>query len=216
MSKIETLILGAIIAVLVPLTLFLLGWFISAALFLYKLILIPETAIPTVAFSGLGLGILLDIAFLKQWTQNLYLFDLRLLSLLYLFCAIVTLSFFMGVPIFNVGWGVIAGVYIGRRCRYLKMNVESFQRVVKKISQFTALVMSFTVIISGTIAISDPWTPANLQGMFNLGSFVITPEMIISLIVIGGPLLVIGQYWLTRFAALFAFNLGHSWPITTT
>jgi hypothetical protein len=216
MSKIETLILGAIIAVLVPLTLFLLGWFISAALFLYKLILIPETAIPTVAFSGLGLGILLDVAFLKQWTQNLYLFDLRLLSLLYLFYAIVTLAFFMGVPIFNVGLGVIAGVYIGRRCRCLKMNVESFQRAVKKISQFTALVMSFTAIISGAIAISDPWTPANLQGMLNLGSFVITPEMIISLIVIGVPLLVIGQYWLTRFAALFAFNLDHSWPITTT
>lgn len=216
MGKIETLILGVIIAVLVPLALFLAGWFISAALFLYEVVSIPETAIPIVAFSGLGLGILLDVACLKRWVRKAYCLNLRLVSLLYLFYAIVTLALFMGVPIVNVGLGVIAGVYVSRRCHHLGAKPEYFQQEVKKVSLFTAWVMGFIAIISGTIAISDPWTLANLQGMFNLESFVITREMIIGLVVIGVPLLVVLQYWLTKFAAIVAFNLNQHWPVTDT
>jgi hypothetical protein len=214
MGKIETLILRAIIAVMVPLTLFLAGWFISAALFLYEVISIPETAILIVAFCGLGLGILFDVACLKRWVRKAYCLNLRLLSLLYLFYAIVTLAFFMGVPIVNVGLGVIAGVYVGRRCHHLGAKPKHFQQEVKKVSLFTAWVMGFVAIISGAIAISDPWTPANLQGMFNITSFIITPEMIIGLVIVGAPLLVVLQYWLAKFAAIFAFNLNQHRPVT--
>ena len=66
--------------------------------------------------------------------------------------------------------------------------------------------MGLIAIISGAIAISDPWTAANLQGMFNLRAFTITPAMVVGVVIVGAPLLVVVQYWLARLAAIAAFR----------
>ncbi|MEW5958218.1 MAG: hypothetical protein AB1801_10870 [Chloroflexota bacterium] len=205
---IETIILGAIIGVTVPLTLLVAGWFISASLSMVRLLFFPESLIPVAAFGGLGLGIGLDVFFLKRWASQAHHFDLRLLSLLYLFYAPGLLAFFMGVPVFNLGLGVIAGMYIGWRCRRLEANEAQFQQQARQAGLFTAGVMGLIAVISGAIALNDPWTAANLQGMFNLRTFTITPALIAGLVISGAPLLVLAQYWLARLAAIVAF---HGW-----
>lgn len=153
------------------------------------------------------MGILFDVLFLKKWVKNVYNLDIRLLIFVYVFFSIVTLGLFMGVPVFNVVLGAIAGVYAGRRFRYLKADRGQFTKKVGKVSVFTSVVMFLICCFSACLALTDPYTPENLQGMLGL-DFTVTKGMVVGLIFIGGVFLVLLQYWLTEKAAMIAFKLG--------
>ncbi|NTU88741.1 MAG: hypothetical protein HGA54_02385 [Actinobacteria bacterium] len=190
-----TLIFGSVL----PILLFLAGWWSSIGL-------VPEHLIFVFASIGFGLGIVIDIVFLRKWLKDIYSINPIVLVLVFLFYSICTLGFFMGVPLFNLIPGAIAGIYMGRRLPHTATNAQDGERIIKDTGMTTAIVMLMICACSAFLALKDPMdTALNLEGMFNT-SFSITTEMLIAVIVIGGIFLVTFQYWLTKRAALRAYE----------
>jgi len=211
MSKTESIVAALFIALIVPAASFMLGWWGSASLFLFiwkgNPRFVPDYIIPKIAFTGLAIGILFDILFLKRWAKNVYNFGRRLLICVYVFFSIVTLGLFMGVPLFNSILGIIAGIYAGRRLRYLKVDRGQLREKVRKVSVFTSAMMFSVCCFSACLALADPHTPENLKKMLGI-QFEVTKGMVVALIFIGAILLVLLQYWLTKKAALISYQLG--------
>ena len=96
---------------------------------------------------------------------------------MYMFVSFVVFTVFMGVPIFNVVVGILGGVYLVKQ----KANKKTLKYY--RIFSFAILLLAF--IGSAVIALTDPYTSANLEGMFNL-SFQVTMLHIWLIVIIGG------------------------------
>lgn len=202
MNKVEILVTALIFGAVLPILLFLAGWWSSIGL-------VSDNLIFVIALIGLSLGIIIDILFLKKWLRNVYNTDLKLLIIIYLFYSVCTFGFFMGVPIFNLMIGIAAGVFVGRKSYFKKESINKAKCSIRKACNFTTAVIIIISLASAYFALKDPMdTARNLEGMLNIKSFSITTEMIIGIIIIGGFILALSQYWLTKKAALIAFNHG--------
>ena len=100
-----------------------------------------------------------------------------ILIALYVFVSFVVFTVFMGVPIFNILVG-IAG------CYYL-VNKKADEKTLKYYRIFSFVILLLVFVGSAYIALTDKYTVANLEGMFNL-SFHITILHIWMIILIGG------------------------------
>jgi len=103
-TKIESFIIGCILGAVPVMFCFVTAWFVSA-------VLLDEKVVPTVALSGLGVGMVIDIAFLKRWIKKAYQLSNKVLIAIYIFYSIGVLGFCMGVPILNFGLRILAGIY---------------------------------------------------------------------------------------------------------
>ncbi|HEY4759090.1 MAG TPA: hypothetical protein VIH42_00780 [Thermoguttaceae bacterium] len=200
MSNIESFILGLFLSLAVPACIFFPAWWLS---FLF----LPEKAIPITALSGLIIGVLLDVIFVKRWTKDAYSLNVLPLMLMYLLLSLIGFAICMGVPIFHPILGIFAGAYVGRKLYYLHADGDRLRRAGKFTAIFTTMVMLLICIFSATIALINPTTPSELQRMFNL-TFTVNWWMVSGLIIVGGFTLVGFQYWATKKAANVAFHLG--------
>jgi len=98
-------------------------------------------------------------------------------TVVYMLMSFFVFTVFMAVPIFNVGVGILGCYYLIKQ----KANNETLKYY--RIFSFVVLLLAF--IGSATFALIDEYTPANLEGMFNL-SFNITTLHIWLIILIGG------------------------------
>lgn len=200
MGKIEKNLTILIFGAVLPIFFFLAGWWGSIGR-------VSDDLIFSIAFIGLGMGIILDILFLKKWLVNVYGIDTKLLAVIYLFFSTCTFGFFMGVPVFNLLVGMMAGFFAGRKSYHKKENRFKAKANIREVSIFTAVVMLLTCISSAFFALRDTMdTARNLEGMLHLGAFSLTTSMLIGIIVIGGIVLVSVQYWLTKKAAIIAYS----------
>jgi Leu/Phe-tRNA-protein transferase len=77
--------------------------------------------------------------------------------------------FFMGVPVFNLAVGTLAGVFMGRSFYHEGMAEEQLQKASASLAHFSALVMALVAIASAYLATKDiPDTALNLRGMLKL------------------------------------------------
>ena len=183
MNKIETYLNGFVFGAVFPILLFLAGWWTS---FLFR---VPENRIFIFVLTGLASGLLIDVFLLKKWMKHIYDIDSKILMMIYMFYAVGFFGFFMGVPVFNIILGIFAGVHLGRKSRHFNLSEETVNKVIRSGSLFTALVMGLICIGSAYFALKDPYTAANLRGMFKI-HFEITHKMLLGLIVFGGVFLV--------------------------
>jgi uncharacterized Tic20 family protein len=116
----------------------------------------------------------------------------------------------MGVPVFNILMGPIAGWYIGRRMSIHRNDCDTFRRTLRNTNIFCLCVMLLICIVSATIALLDNSTAANLKGMLNL-YFEVTQVMIIWIIIVGGLFLLLCQYFLTRVTASKFYNVDYKY-----
>ncbi|PKM78180.1 MAG: hypothetical protein CVU90_03935 [Firmicutes bacterium HGW-Firmicutes-15] len=183
-----------------PILLFLSGWWLSIGL-------VPENKIFVIAILGFSIGILADLVLVWKKLTKIYEINIGLVIIIYLFYSICILGFFMGVPIFNLILGIIAGFFVGRRLKYSNLDNEEFNRSSRNTSIFTTAVILVISAISAFLALKDPLdTARNLQGMLGIQAFIITTPMIIVLIIVGGTTLAILQYCLTKFMAQIAYR----------
>ncbi len=112
----------------------------------------------------------------------------------YGFYAVGIYGFFMGVPIFNAGLALPAGIIVGHRLA--RSDPPSAARLTRRTCWFTTGVMTLACIASAALSLTDAYTAANLQGMLRLG-FEVTPAMILALIIVGGAGLLIAEWWMT-------------------
>ncbi|HPO04139.1 MAG TPA: hypothetical protein PLV37_01310 [Bacillota bacterium] len=196
MNRFDNVFGGILIGIIIPILTLCTFWWGSYLLDLY---------IQFWAIFGIILGIVIDIIFLSKLLRRFYYLSTISLALLYLFYSIGMFGFFMGVPIFNIVLGIIAGIYIGRRMKVRRQEKEVFQKSLRQTAGFSFVVLLIICLSSAFIAITDPYTGANLQGMLNL-SFEVTKPNILGVIIIGGALLLFIQNVLLMKAGKAAYR----------
>ena len=193
---VELLIAGASVAVVCPLVTFVVA--LCVALFLLR-----EEAVPGVALGGLAVGLLLAIVCMKPLVRRFYQLPTLVLILLYGFLSMVTLCIFMGVPVFQLGLGLTAGLYVGRKLRHARIDGPTTKIYIRRAAVFATAVLTGICALSASIAMLTD-TPGELQRMFN-PPFQVTWATVWAIILIGGVGLLAAQYWLATWAAWKAF-----------
>lgn len=154
---------------------------------------------------GIVLGIILDIFFIRKILSRFYNLGNYSLIALYMVYSVGIFGFFMGVPAFNVVLGASAGLYIGRKMRIKNQTMDVYNREIKKAGRFSSAVLLFICFCSAYLAVTDPYTGANLKGMLNL-SFEVTSPIIWLIIVIGGISLLLLQNFLLLASGRIAYK----------
>jgi hypothetical protein len=187
--KIEKVLLGLTIGAISPILGLLTGWWGGFAL-------LPEKSIPAAALAGLATGFIIDFIFLKKWIAGAYAADLKICMAVYTFFSFGMLGFFMGMPVFNVGLALPAGLYIGTRLARRGAGADEVNRLSRGTCIFTSSVMAVVCLISATIALAHPYTGSEIEGMLRL-PFAVTPLMLAAIIALGGTVLLLLQWGVT-------------------
>lgn len=186
MNKIEKTFLGLMLGAIFPLIGFLGGWWSTSQTFSNTWVLIA-------ALGGLALGLAVDGVILKKWVAGAFEMNPKLWMGIFFFYSICVFGFFMGVPVFNVALAVPAGLIMGRILAHHPLSTDAEKRLTLSTNLFTTGVMAFICASSAFLALRDPTTAANLEGMLRL-PFEVTQGMIITLIIVGGAAL-LGLHW---------------------
>ena len=144
MSKVEAVILGILFGA-VPILLCLL---LVVIIGLSANLITDETG-PYFGLAALGMGLVIDITFLKKWVAGAYRMSNAQLGVIYVFYSIGALGFGMGVPIFNFAVGITAGVYTARKMHHMQANGSERIRNIKKTALFTAVGLMAMCCLTG-------------------------------------------------------------------
>jgi hypothetical protein len=171
----------------------LVGWWGTAAV-------LPERGVMTAALGGFALGLAADVVFLRRAMALADKAPYWLWGAVYIFYAIGAFGFLMGVPVLVALLGLPAGLLVGGRLARAGATGKQLRHAARRASAFTTAVLAIACVASATIALLDPYTAENLEGMLGL-PFEVTTAMIVALIVIGGALL-LGVQWILTGAAV--------------
>jgi len=207
-NKTESIIVGSLVGLACPLSFLVLGWWITAALSMYDVILIGESGIAAAALTGFCMGILLDVFFLRMWIVNLYSISLKLMVPLYLFWSMAALALFMGLPFGNLVLGTLAGAYVGRKEYHAPASEEVFRKAARSVSILAGLVTSGEALPIGALGLKETMVVYNIRTVTGLEESVIAGPIGIGFLVIACMILFAVQFWCTRIAARFAFGIG--------
>ncbi len=198
MKTIVRIILFLVLAAIFPLIGFLAGWWLFFTILPDAWILIP-------VFIGLGLGVQVNFFFLKHWMKNAYQMNLWIWAAIYAFYTVGLFGFFMGVPVFNVLLGIPAGILMAGRLAAIKAEPVPVRKATLCTAWFTTGILGLVCLASAVLALSDPYTAGNLEGMLAL-PFEVTRTMIWALILIGGSGLLAGEWLLTFLMTKMTFS----------
>ncbi|MBN1119511.1 MAG: hypothetical protein JXJ17_00410 [Anaerolineae bacterium] len=190
MRRIETVAIGLIFGAVPVITCGLAGWWLIIPY-------VPERLIFVGLLAGFVTGIVIDVLFLKRWIRRAYSMRPIAWSGIYLFYSVGLFGMFMGVPIFNVGLAVPAGCFVGAYLANREAPPPEVKTAARRSSLVTTGILALICGASATVALIDPYTAGNLQGLLGL-PFHVTPMMIIGLILIGGSFLLALQWWITK------------------
>lgn len=198
MRKIEIATIGILFGAVPIIACFLAGWWISIPL-------VPESSIFLCALGGFLGGVLVDILFLKSCVRRAYSMKPLVWMIVYLFYSIGMFGFFMGVPVFNVALALPTGIFIGGWLAHSGADSTRMKKVARFSAVFTTIILGLICIASASIALASSSTAPDLQGMFSLTVHV-TRAMIIGIIVGGGIIILILQWWLTFISVEHAYK----------
>jgi hypothetical protein len=151
----ERLAITVALAALCPMGLFVLGWWTAGGLVLYEILPLSERAVAVAALASLGVGLVCNSLLLRRWVEGFYRVDWRWLVPAYLFGAAVAVAFMMGAPFFNIGWGMLAGVYVGRRQRHAAAGQAQLAQACTAVSYGTAAVTTLAALPIGWMALQE-------------------------------------------------------------
>ncbi len=200
MQRMENVIIGMLIGAVPLIACFLAGWWISIPF-------VSESRIFQYALTGLLLGTLIDVIFLRKWVRHTYTMKLWVWMGIYGFYAIVLFGFFMGFPVFHVLLAVPAGVFVGRWLTHRSVDPARMRKAAQHTAVFTTSILGLVCIASAAIALLDPSVAFDLQGMLGL-PFPVTPVMILGIILSGGTLLLAIGWWLTVESVKRVYQFG--------
>ena len=198
-ARLERLGIGLILGPVAPIVGFLGMWWVAYSF-------LPEKWISLGSIGGLLFGVLVDFIFLRRPINMAHQLDIKLWGVIYLFYSICIFGFFMGVPVFNLGLALPVGFIIGTRLASQNAIPTRVKNVARQTALFTTIVMFGICLASGFIALTDPYTAANLEGMLSL-NFQLTQTMIIVIILVGGLILLILQWYLVDIAIQKTFSV---------
>jgi hypothetical protein len=103
------------------------------------------------------------------------------------------------VPVLNLLPGVAGGIFMGGRLAAEGATREHTRVYATRTATLVTGILAIACTASAFLALRDPSTAANLEGMLKL-RFSITPVMLVALILGGGAVLLLLQWWLARGA----------------
>ena len=143
--------------------------------------------------------------FLKKWVRRAYQINNKMLAGIYLFYSVVALGLGMGVPILNFVLGIMAGVYAARRMRLTGADEQRRKQNFRKTAMFCAAVMALMCCLITLWAIAGRMIGARFETPYL--SFTFTVPIFIAVVLTGGAILVLLQYWLTTIATKVTIKL---------
>ena len=198
-QKIEKISIGILFGMIPVVACFLGGWWLSY-------LLLPERLIGVGTIAGLLLGVVLAVLFLREGIQRIYSLKPVFWMAAYLFYSVCTFGFFMGVPVFNVMLALPAGFFVGAWLVKTGADMASIKKLAKNTALFTTAVLLIVCVASAVIALSDPYTAANLEGMLGL-NFEVSTTMILGIIICGGLVILVMQGWLAKKSVEVSYKL---------
>lgn len=190
MIRFERLIFKLLFGMVIPALCFLGCWGISF------LSTGNERIIIIASLSGLCLGLLIDFLIILFFKPDIFKLSKPVVIIIYLFYNVWLFGFFMGVPVFHLALGIIAGYYWMKRLIY-QNEIRDYKKEIQRTSIFTSVIIGVVCLFSATIAMISPSTPSDLKGMLRL-PFEISQTILLCIIIAGGLFLITGQYFLTR------------------
>lgn len=200
MTKIEAFIIGCILGavpILFCLVVVVIVWWFAE--------LLTDENGPYLALAALGTGVVIDVVFLKKWVKKAYQINNKLLAAFYIFYSIGVLGFCMGVPILNFAAGILAGIYTARKMYHLNAGEKERNQNIRKTAVFSAVVMAMMCCLTGTWALIGGMVGSRFES--SALSFTFTAPIIIAMVLTGGLILSLLQYWLTGKTAKIATRL---------
>jgi len=195
MKDIEKKINGLIIGSVFPLSLGLLS------VTIWVLIDKSESRPFIYLISGLLIGGLIDLKFLRGWINRRFNLPIWIIVMIYLVYNVFVYGFFMGFPVFNVFLGLLAGYYFGNRICFNRVESEKRPKLINQVSIFSGLIMTLVCISSGFLAIYDNGAAGMIQNVLGL-SFDVTSPMLWGIVLIGGFILILVNVFLTRYTMI--------------
>ena len=123
------------------------------------------------------------------------------LGILYLFYSIVTLGMFMGLPIGSFTLGIAAGLYAARKMQLAQADEKICKRYIKKTAIFSASVMALMCCLITL------WAIAGQMIGYRIETFTITAPIFLMIVLAGGAIVVMLQYFVTLVAAKLMLRL---------
>jgi hypothetical protein len=111
----------------------------------------------------------------------------------------------MGLPILNFVLGIMAGVYIARRMHFTGADEQRRNQAFRKTAVFCAVVMAIMCCLMTLLGIVGKVLGSKFETP--LLSFTFTVPIFTAVVLTGGAVLVLLQYWLTRSAAKVTIKL---------
>ncbi|UCG59106.1 MAG: hypothetical protein JSU70_06280, partial [Phycisphaerales bacterium] len=146
-----------------------------------------------------------DVVFLKRWVGNAYRMSNKVLAAIYILYSVGAAGFCMGLPILNIGLGIVAGLYIARKMYHDKSDEQQRSHTIRRTAVFSAKVMAFVCSLIALWAAVGGMIGAEI--VTPVLSFTMTVPVFIAIVLTGGLSLVLLQYWLTAKAAQIASRL---------
>jgi hypothetical protein len=200
MIRFERLIFKLLFGLAIPVLCFLVSWW-TTLIFTQN-----EKIIMVVSLSGLCLGLLIDFLIILFFKPDIFKLSKPVVVITYLFYNTWLFGFFMGVPVFHLALGIIAGFYWVKRLIY-QNEIKDYKREIHRTSIFTSTVTGVVCLFSAVIALLSKSTPSDLKGMFHL-QFDISQTLLLCVIIAGGLVLIITQYYLTRATMILTLKFG--------
>ena len=160
------------------------------------------------ALTGLCVGLVLDVFFLRNWVGRFYTANLWLVSICYLGLCIVAVAFFMGLPVGTLALGIIACVYIGRRECHAHTDWKEALPTLRKAALTSAGVTTMAALPIGVLALDEQDVLDMLGSLSGLGQVSLQGWAGFTLIGLLCILLFLVQYWFSEKAGSLAYNAG--------
>lgn len=154
--------------------------------------------VPAWAIAGAVVGVGLGVVTAYFALRDFYRLHPVLLIIIHLAYSFGIFSFFMGVPVFNILPGILAGIYMGRKSNLQGEDSVCFNKRLLIANIYSSAVLLVACVGSAYLALTDISVPINIQDMFGIN--VTTP--VLWGIIIGGGVLLLALQW--GLAALFA------------
>jgi len=205
MNRKESYIIGSILAVMIPILLVACCWFCIITAMMLGVWIFPDSIAIALLVVSFLTGLAIDVCCLRKWTQSIYRANMKLMIILYLVCSFIAIGMFMGVPIGNLALGILAGLYIGRRCFHMEQGKDSLNRFAHNTSFFTAFIMGLVSFPVGMLALfaGEEYVIISVVESLRIGYSRIAG---IGFILALCGLLMLLQYWLARGASILAYR----------
>jgi hypothetical protein len=149
------------------------------------------------ALLGFVTGMILDFTILRRFLLKLFSLPLLPLVAIEIFYSIMVYGFFMGFPVFNSFVGILGSYIVARKCFYEHASQKEAVRNVKYILMISTVILFALCICSAFLALRETTICSQVRGMLNL-SFNLTIKMIWGLILVGGSMVLIFQYYISK------------------